>query len=46
LFFSDLTPQSRKYLRQWLAAHRSNPENAVRVLLPPLQRWFTHTAAH
>ena len=46
LFFNELTPQSRRYLRQWLAERRPNPENAVRVLLPPLQRWFTHTAVH
>ncbi|HEX8818142.1 MAG TPA: PilZ domain-containing protein [Terriglobales bacterium] len=45
LFFSSLTPQSRKHLRQWLAQHHSNPKNAVRVLLPPLQRWFTHSAS-
>jgi DNA-binding response OmpR family regulator len=46
LFFSSLTPQSRKHLRLWLAERRPNPENAVRVLLPPLQRWFTNTASH
>lgn len=45
LFFSSLTPQSRKHLRLWLAERRPNSENAVRVLLPPLQRWFTKAAA-
>jgi len=44
LFFSDLAPQSRKYLRLWLAERRPNPQNAVRVLLPPLQRWFPKAA--
>jgi CheY-like chemotaxis protein len=45
LFFSSLTPQSRKHLKQWLAQHQPNPKNGVRVLLPPLQRWFSHAAS-
>jgi len=45
MFFSELTPQSRKYLKAWLAQYGPNPENAVRVLLPPLQRWVAKAAA-
>jgi DNA-binding response OmpR family regulator len=45
LFFSSLTPQSRKHLRHWLAQQQPNQKNAVRVLLPPLQRWFSHAAS-
>lgn len=45
VFFSDLTPQSRKYLKTWLAQYRPNRENAVRVLLPPLQRWVARAGA-
>jgi hypothetical protein len=45
LFFSQLTPPSQKHLRLWLNQHRPNPQNAVRVLLPPLQRWFSKAAS-
>ena len=41
MFFTHLTPQSRKYLRLWLAQQRPKRENAVRVLLPPLQKWYS-----
>jgi CheY-like chemotaxis protein len=45
VFFSELTPQSRKHLKAWLAQYRPNRENAVRVLLPPLQRWVAKSAS-
>ncbi len=43
MFFTQLTPQSRKHLRLWLAQRRPKRENAVRVLLPPLQKWYSKT---
>jgi CheY-like chemotaxis protein len=44
VFFTELTPQSRKHLKAWLAQHGPNRENAVRVLLPPLQRLVAKAA--
>jgi CheY-like chemotaxis protein len=35
LFFSRLTPASRKYLRHWFARRHAKRKDAVRVLLPP-----------
>jgi PilZ domain len=35
MFFSHLPPSSRKLLKHWLARHRANNANPVRVLLPP-----------
>ncbi len=41
LFFTQLTPQSRKHLRTWLSQRRPKREDAVRVLLPPMQKWYS-----
>jgi DNA-binding response OmpR family regulator len=35
LFFSRLTPASRKHLRSWFARRHGQRKDAVRVLLPP-----------
>ncbi len=35
MFFSHLTPASRRYLRDWLAKKGASPKEAVRILLPP-----------
>ncbi len=35
LFFSRLTPASRRYLRSWFARRHVTTKDAVRVLLPP-----------
>jgi ActR/RegA family two-component response regulator len=44
LFFTQLTPQSRKHLKIWMAQRRPRREDAVRVLLPPMQRWYSKVA--
>ena len=44
LFFTQLTPQSRKYLKIWMAERRPKREDAVRVLLPPMQKWYSRAA--
>ena len=41
IFFTQLTPQSRKHLKMWIAQHRPKREDAVRVLLPPMQKWYS-----
>jgi len=35
LFFSQLKPTSRKYLKNWLIKHGAKKRDAVRVLLRP-----------
>jgi ActR/RegA family two-component response regulator len=44
MFFTQLTPQSRKYLKMWMTQHRPKREDAVRVLLPPMQKWYARVA--
>ena len=35
MFFSRLTPSSRKYLKDWLNKHGAKKKDAVRVLMEP-----------
>jgi hypothetical protein len=35
MFFSGLTPASRKYLKDWLNKHGAKKKDAVRVLMEP-----------
>lgn len=45
MFFSSLTPSSRKHLKLWLSQHGAKPQNAVRVLMPPHKPWLSLGAA-
>jgi DNA-binding response OmpR family regulator len=40
MFFSHITPSSRKHLKMWLSQHGAKPQNAVRVLMPPHRPWL------
>lgn len=46
MFFTRMTPTSRKHLNSWLAKRGARKSDAVRVLLPPHRARHTPRAAH
>jgi CheY-like chemotaxis protein len=46
MFFTRITPSSRKHLSIWLSKHGAKKSDAVRVLLPPHKARHTPRATH
>ena len=46
MFFSQLTPASRKYLKDWLRKHGARKKDAVRVLMEPEKVRHLRRAPH
>jgi CheY-like chemotaxis protein len=46
MFFTRITPSSRKHLGTWLAKHGAKKRDAVRVLLPPPRTRHTARVSH